>query len=159
MHCSCFLAALVHFYFRAWMCPQSYPPANKKRPAQAPGATVPLASDGFSATEKAVPRCSYCPHRKAVLSGRCPAVPTDTSLDASYHADRVSLFRTKKQVHETSHEPVLRGSDRIRTYDTPGMNRMLYQLSYAAINVPYLTGTMYYKGYSEICQLHLCAFS
>ena len=47
----------------------------------------------------------------------------------------------------------------IRTYDTPGMNRMLYQLSYAAINVPYLTGTMYYKGYSEICQLHLCAFS
>ena len=46
-----------------------------------------------------------------------------------------------------------------RTDDTPGMNRMLYQLSYAAINVPYLTGTMYYKGYSEICQLHLCAFS
>ena len=39
------------------------------------------------------------------------------------------------------------------------MNRMLYQLSYATINVLYLTGTMYYKGYSEICQLHLCAFS
>ena len=36
---------------------------------------------------------------------------------------------------------------------------MLYQLSYAAINVLYLTGTMYYKGYSEICQLHLYAFS
>lgn len=133
MHCSCFLAALVHFYFRAWMGPQSYPPANKKRPAQAPGTTVLLASDRFSATEKAVPCCSCCPHRKAVLSGRCPAVPADTSLDASYHADRGSLFRTKKQAHETSHEPVLRGSDRIRTYDTPGMNRMLYQLSYAAI--------------------------
>ena len=35
----------------------------------------------------------------------------------------------------------------------------LFNRSYAAINVPYLTGTMYYKGYSEICQLHLCAFS
>ena len=46
-----------------------------------------------------------------------------------------------------------------RTDDNTGMNRVLYQLSYAAINVPYLTGTMYYKGYSEICQLHLCAFS
>ena len=38
---------------------------------------------------------------------------------------RGSLLKTKKQAHETSHEPVLRGSDRIRTYDTPGMNRML----------------------------------
>ena len=97
MHCSCFLAALVHFYFRAWMGPQSYPPANKKRPAQAPGTTVLLASDGFSATEEAVPWCSCCPYRKAVLSGRCPAVPAETSLDASHHADRVSLFKTKNR--------------------------------------------------------------
>ena len=40
-----------------------------------------------------------------------------------------------------------------RTDDTPGMNRMLYQLSYAAILLaPYLTGTMYYKGCRAICQ-------
>lgn len=56
--------------------------------------------------------------------------------------------------------PLFGSGNLIRTDDTPGMNRMLYQLSYAAILLaPYLTGTMYYKGYSEICQLHLCAFS
>ena len=40
-----------------------------------------------------------------------------------------------------------------RTDDTPGMNRMLYQLSYAAILcTPYHTGTMYYIGLPLICQ-------
>ena len=100
-------------------------PSKQKMPCAGAWHNRPAGFGQILATEEAVPCCSCCPYRKAVLSGRCPAVPAETSLDASHHVDRVSLFRTKKQAHETSHEPVLRGSDRIRTYDTPGMNRML----------------------------------
>ena len=112
------------------MCTQSHPRKIIKGPVQGPSKTALHIVSCFSAFQKklstlcyhALPRTTW----KKTLRGSCWETVPGSHPDISAYKRNIRYLKQKNRlVSSILTNLFLRGSDRIRTYDTPGMNRML----------------------------------